>query len=64
LGIWGKNEKRIKLESRKYQIIFHPGDVFQNGFFRGWMGGFLEHAQDSELKICMPGVSRMLVAES
>jgi len=63
LGIWCKNKKRIKLECRKSEIIFHPGDVFQNGVFRGWMEGFLGRAQDSELKIRVPGESRMLVAE-
>jgi hypothetical protein len=64
LGIWGKNEKRIKLESRKSPIIFHLGDVFQNGVFQVRMGCFLGRAQNSELKIRVPGVSRMLVAVS
>jgi len=57
-------KKGIKLESRKSQIIFHTGDLFQNGVFREWMGGFLGRAQDKELKIRVPGESRMLVAES
>ena len=64
MGIWGKNEKTIKVESRKSQIIFNRGDVFKNWVLRGWMGGFLGRAQDSELKIRVPGESRMLVAES
>ena len=54
----------MKLESRKSQITFHQGNVFQNGVFQGWMGGFLGRTQDSELKIRVPGESPMLVAES
>ena len=36
-----QNATRIKLESKKSHIIFHRGDVFQNGVFWGWMGAFL-----------------------
>jgi len=45
-------------------LIFDPSDVFQNGVFRVRMGSFLRRAQNSELKIGVPGVSRMLVAGS
>jgi len=64
LGIWGKNEKRIKLETRKSPIIFHLGDVFQKGVFQVQMGCFLGRAKNSEFKIRVPGVSRMLVPVS
>jgi len=45
-------------------LIFDPSDVFQNGVLRVRMGSFLRHAENSELKIGVPGVSRMLVAGS
>jgi len=45
-------------------LIFNPSDVFQNGIFRVRMVSFLRRAQNSELKIGVPGVSRMLVAGS
>jgi len=64
LGIRGKNEKRIKLENRKSSIIFHLNNVFQNGVFQVRIGCFLGRPQNSELKIRMPGVSRILVAVS
>jgi len=45
-------------------LIFDPSDVLQNGTFRVLMGSFLRRAQNSVLKIGLPGVSRMLVAGS
>jgi len=60
----GKNEKTFKLETRKSPIIFHLSDVFQNRVFQMQMGCFLGRAKNSELKIRVQGVSRMLVAVS
>ena len=45
-------------------LIVDLSDVFQNGVFRVRMGRFLRRAQNSELKIGVPGVSRMLLARS
>jgi len=45
-------------------LIFDQSDVFQNGVFPVRMGSFLRCAQNSELKIGVPGASRMLVAGS
>jgi len=45
-------------------LILDPSDVFQNGVFRVRMWSFLRRAQNSELKIGVPGVSRKLVAAS
>ena len=62
LGYFGKNEKRIKLQTRKSRIIFHLGDVFPNSTFQVRMGRLVGRAANSELKICVPAVSQMLVA--
>jgi len=43
-------------------LIFDASDVCQKGVFRVRMGSFLRCAQNCELKIGVPGVSRMLVA--
>ena len=45
-------------------LIFDQRDVFQNGVFRVRRGSFLRCAQNSEMKIGVLGVSRMLVAGS
>jgi len=45
-------------------LIFDRSDVFQNGVFGVRMGSFLRPAQNSELKIGVPWVYRMLVAGS
>jgi len=45
-------------------LIFDPSDVLQNLVFRVRMGSFLRRAQNSELKIGVSVVSRMLVAGS
>jgi len=45
-------------------LIFDSSDVFQNSVLRIPMGSFLRRAQNSELKIGVPGESRMLVAGS
>jgi len=45
-------------------LMFDPSDDFQNGVFRVRMGSFLRRAQNSELKIGVPWVSRLLVAGS
>jgi len=45
-------------------LIFDQSEVFQNDVFRVQMGSFLRRAQNSERKIGVPGVSRMLVAGS
>jgi len=45
-------------------LIFDLSDDFQNGVFWVGMGSFLRRAENSELKIAVPEVSRMLVAGS
>ena len=53
-------KKELILKPRN--LIFEPIEVFHNGVFRVRMGRFLRCAQNSELKIGVPGVSQMLVA--
>jgi len=45
-------------------LIFDLSDIFHPGVFRVQMGSFLWCAQNSELKIGVPGASRILVAGS
>jgi len=53
-----------ELIPKRRNLIFDLSDVFQNSVFRVRIGSFLRRAQNSELKIGLPGVSRMLVAGS
>ena len=53
-----------KFIQKPRNLIFDRSEVFQNGVFRVRIGSFLRRAQNYELKICVPGVSRMLVAGS
>ena len=48
---------------KRRNLIFDPSDVLQNGVFQVRIGSFLRRDQNSKLKIGLPGVSRMLVAE-
>jgi len=45
-------------------LIVDLSHVFQNGVFRVGIGTFLRRPQNTEQKIGVPGVSRMLVAGS
>jgi len=49
---------------KRRNLIFDPSQFFQNGVFWVRMGSFLRRAQNSALKIGVPGAARMLVAGS